>query len=678
MTYLLVITRTNRRDGPLSRGSQRGSETAGSIPRERLPEIRWQPSCTDCTMSSPTRGGGTRRRPARRSGRTTGRAPWRDGTTREGWKTHYATVGASLWSIPSERWALLSNCWVARGLTEAQPGFELGSAESSVIEAMLKLLRRGTAPPMHPKAETSLRLQLGANAATPLPDDFAVPASSVADIEISLMNSDSDAEGDLVEWMERRRQGVARWLVPQPSFDDLVGEPVEGDTRSERYWKCDFLFSPPGLPPVVIEVDGGQHAQQESVDASRDKDLCAAGYETIRVPTSELGRRVGPGLDRLRELIDHSKSFRSSAINPLVWAPVQTHRLMLGLCEAIAAGWLKGPAWNVEVSDFTGLSAGLIGPYLELLDAFDLMWGMKTVAPHIATFRYGNQVAEWRRMGPCAYQSYAPESETDPHPDVEIRLDAEHLPVEKLPESGHSRMVIIRSATITHPLPDPSRGQHSRATPFVEASDGEAMAALGSILQGVFDKEAFMKGQSEAIMEVLAGRDCVVLLPTGGGKSLVYQLAGLCLPGRTLVVDPLVALIEDQELALREYGMDRVVGISHSNRDDDFTDAYFVLVAPERLQRKDFQNEIRSLVIGETDKSGGNRRGALRIGVGTRFQAGLSQFGEGVAGCRQRRNGGPSTPGPHRNRLAVGPVRHDVPAGNRGYWRKHPGETGLA
>ena len=38
-----------------------------------------------------------------------------------------------------------------------------------------------------------------------------------------------------------------------------------------------------------------------------------------------------------------------------------------------------------------------------------------------------------------------------------------------------------------------------------------------------------------------------MLLPTGAGKSLVYQMAGLCLPGRTLVVDPLVALIEDQQ-----------------------------------------------------------------------------------------------------------------------------------
>ena len=46
-------------------------------------------------------------------------------------------------------------------------------------------------------------------------------------------------------------------------------------------------------------------------------------------------------------------------------------------------------------------------------------------------------------------------------------------------------------------------------------------------------------------------RDCAVLLPTGAGKSLIYQLAGLCLPGRTLVIDPLVALINDQVKSLQ-------------------------------------------------------------------------------------------------------------------------------
>ena len=62
--------------------------------------------------------------------------------------------------------------------------------------------------------------------------------------------------------------------------------------------------------------------------------------------------------------------------------------------------------------------------------------------------------------------------------------------------------------------------------------------------------------------DVLAGKDTVVLLPTGSGKSLIYQMASLLKPGLTLVVAPLVALIKDQIERLKEIGIDRVVGIA--------------------------------------------------------------------------------------------------------------------
>ena len=50
---------------------------------------------------------------------------------------------------------------------------------------------------------------------------------------------------------------------------------------------------------------------------------------------------------------------------------------------------------------------------------------------------------------------------------------------------------------------------------------------------------------------LLRGQDTVTILPTGAGKSIIYQLAGMLLPGVTIVIDPIVALIEDQELGLK-------------------------------------------------------------------------------------------------------------------------------
>jgi len=78
--------------------------------------------------------------------------------------------------------------------------------------------------------------------------------------------------------------------------------------------------------------------------------------------------------------------------------------------------------------------------------------------------------------------------------------------------------------------------------------------ALGK-LQEVFKMRSLRPGQAEIIESVLAGRDTLAIMPTGSGKSLTYQLPSLVLPGPTLVVSPLLALIEDQVGKLQQAGV---------------------------------------------------------------------------------------------------------------------------
>src|SRR5215217_4719031 len=75
------------------------------------------------------------------------------------------------------------------------------------------------------------------------------------------------------------------------------------------------------------------------------------------------------------------------------------------------------------------------------------------------------------------------------------------------------------------------------------------------ILQTVFGYDVFRHNQQEIVEHVLAGNDAVVLMPTGGGKSLCYQVPALCLPGVTIVVSPLIALMKDQVDALTANGV---------------------------------------------------------------------------------------------------------------------------
>ncbi|MFK8051303.1 MAG: ATP-dependent DNA helicase RecQ, partial [Halioglobus sp.] len=81
------------------------------------------------------------------------------------------------------------------------------------------------------------------------------------------------------------------------------------------------------------------------------------------------------------------------------------------------------------------------------------------------------------------------------------------------------------------------------------------MNSAQNILQTVFGYESFREPQDDIIQTVLAGDDALVLMPTGGGKSLCYQIPALVLDGCAVVVSPLIALMQDQVNALKQLGV---------------------------------------------------------------------------------------------------------------------------
>jgi len=88
------------------------------------------------------------------------------------------------------------------------------------------------------------------------------------------------------------------------------------------------------------------------------------------------------------------------------------------------------------------------------------------------------------------------------------------------------------------------------------APQTDANANLLPFLKEHFSLDEFRAGQEETIRAVLGGQDALVVLPTGAGKSLIYQLPALLLPGLTIVVSPLIALMKDQTDKLDELGVD--------------------------------------------------------------------------------------------------------------------------
>src|SRR5689334_6921427 len=120
------------------------------------------------------------------------------------------------------------------------------------------------------------------------------------------------------------------------------------------------------------------------------------------------------------------------------------------------------------------------------------------------------------------------------------------------------------------------------------------------VLKSAFGYDAFRPGQEAAVSAVLEGRDTVVVLPTGGGKSLCFQVPALLLPGLTVVVSPLISLMKDQVDALTARGLPAAFinsTLTTAQAQERFTRAArgelkLLYVAPERF---DFGNTAERL-----------------------------------------------------------------------------------
>ena len=128
---------------------------------------------------------------------------------------------------------------------------------------------------------------------------------------------------------------------------------------------------------------------------------------------------------------------------------------------------------------------------------------------------------------------------------------------------------------------------------------------MKELLKRYFGYETFRPLQEEVIESVLRGQDTLVIMPTGGGKSLCYQLPALRLDGLTLVVSPLIALMKDQVDALRANGVPAefinstltYAEIARVQRQAQQGDLKILYLAPERLALPDFKHWLATLNV---------------------------------------------------------------------------------
>src|SRR5947209_7386561 len=128
---------------------------------------------------------------------------------------------------------------------------------------------------------------------------------------------------------------------------------------------------------------------------------------------------------------------------------------------------------------------------------------------------------------------------------------------------------------------------------------------LDQSLRQHFGYQQFRKGQEAVVRSVLSGRPTIAILPTGGGKSLCYQLPAMLLPGTTVVASPLVALMKDQVDALAARGIPATFvnsslgDVERQQRQAQIRrgEHRLVYVAPERFRSSSFREAVAQVRV---------------------------------------------------------------------------------
>ena len=130
-------------------------------------------------------------------------------------------------------------------------------------------------------------------------------------------------------------------------------------------------------------------------------------------------------------------------------------------------------------------------------------------------------------------------------------------------------------------------------------------AKVRDVLQTYWGTSVFRTGQYKAVSAVIDRRDCLVVLPTGGGKSLCYQFPALMMNGVCLVISPLIALMKDQVDLLQKKGIKADLinsTLSKSAIDRILDNAIYgktkmLYLSPERIQSELFQERLKKMKV---------------------------------------------------------------------------------
>ena len=432
-----------------------------------------------------------------------------------------------------------------------------------------------------------------------------------ANFQETLLDSPYELEL-MTSWVPKQLGNEAgHWITPQAPLDTLIESKPDGQRAHGNDRRVDFLVHFPDSDPFVIEIDGPEHLVAVEVDQRRDASIKhSTGMDVIRVANQEVTPGPSPKLEHVKKCFDAWKQQRSnshpdevasySRIADFARTCAIGSKIQFVIARAVGSGWIHGDEWSLEITGAGPAASSAVLDSLRMFEAYDVLYGGKT-RPDRCIIRTDNgDVKTWHWDAGQWIETHEAVRAND---YLSVLVEMDSSPHDKLVEGQAD--FIIRPAFLPVEFSVDQQSDFARKQ-IVADTPEDAETALTFFLQNVFRKRDFRPKQALAIWRTLHQQDTVVLLPTGGGKSIIYQLSGLLMPGITLVVDPIVALIEDQVEGLYRYGIERVSGISSAlNLDErqsvlrraERGEFQFMLMAPERLQSPEFRSTIRALRV---------------------------------------------------------------------------------
>lgn len=457
-------------------------------------------------------------------------------------------------------------------------------------------------------------------------------------IEPNLKFTDENYIGELGSQLERKflgnHQFVKQLFQTQRDFSTINPEMIGGKT-------VDFSFTSPYLnwnhvksrsefKTRIFEVDGPHHLLEEYVYYDTNRDLAAdeVGAETFRFTQNDINENEIPyeilfseELYKIFEKNFNRKYFNFLEEYSLIFIPFAVARIQKTLIEHFIAKpeILKKETLQIAIIERDlpcgALAIESLEEYFKNLNAL-VEEKDKLKLPIIELSVFENE--KWV-VNPKLHCGMTPKNETFfGTNDFDIIIDHAILrrsQVYQEKEYVIREAIVIRSSHYYDNSVESSKKVYcANLLNFhelvIKNNDGSYTSVknneknINFFIQNIFRKPSFRPGQLPIISRALQQKPVIGLLPTGGGKSLTYQLPVFLQPGLCLVVDPIKSLMEDQVRVLNNNWIDCCDYInSNLNRTEkqskliDFKlgQTQFLFVSPERFVMQDFRNIINSI-----------------------------------------------------------------------------------